>query len=134
MAPRGGGFGALIGTLELYGLVETGGGEVRITELGKSFAYETDEAMLQETRSKVIKRVELFSDYFSQYGNEVTEDKVRAFLRSKGGVDVTQLPQISGEISKLLINVLPNITNGSGARVADEQEEVYDERSPKNWG
>jgi hypothetical protein len=49
-----------------------------------------------------MKNVELFKDYYQQYGTTVSDEKVRAFLRSKGSVDVVQLSQIAEEIGKLL--------------------------------
>lgn len=107
LEPKGGGFATLIAALQNYGLVETGYGEVRITELGKTIAFEVDKAALDRAKAQAVRNVELFRDYYDQYSSDVTEEKVRTFLRAKGNVDVVMLPRITTEISKLLNKVLP---------------------------
>ncbi len=119
MSYRSGSFGSLIGSMEIFGLIETGGGDIRITELGKAVAFETDDRLLQEAKAKAVGNVELFSDLFRQYGSDINEEKVKAFLRAKASVDVAELPRHADEIGKLLKRVSPYLSiapNGAEAR------------------
>lgn len=106
MAPKGGGFASLVSAMQVYGLVETGGGQIKVTELGKRVAFETDPTELNQVKAEAVSNVPLFKDYYTQYGNDTGEEKVKVFLR-KAGVEVPQLPKLAEWIGKLLKDNLP---------------------------
>ena len=110
MAVKGGGFALVASAMQNYGLVETGGGQIKVTELGKRVAYETEPRMLEQAKAEAVSRVDMFRDYYAQYGTDVTEEKVKVFLRAKAQADVAEIGRIAPGISKLLKSNLHYLT------------------------
>jgi len=102
MAVSGGGFAFIASAMKNYGLADTGGGEIRLTELGRRVAYEKDQKLLEEAKAEAVSHVDLFRDYYAQHGTDVTEDKVGVFLRAKAQADVEEISKNTGGIIKLL--------------------------------
>ena len=88
----------VISSMATYGLVDTGGGEVRITDLGQKVLFgEPDE--IHDAKAKAITGIELFRDIYDTYGYAPTNDQSRAFLRQKAMVsDLQQIPILSERI------------------------------------
>jgi len=110
MAVKGGGFAFVASAMQNYGLVETGGGQIKVTQLGKRVAFETEPKLLEEAKAEAVSRVELFRDYYAQYGTDVTDEKVKVFLRAKAQADVAEISKIALGISKLLKSNLHYLT------------------------
>lgn len=100
MSERGGAFANIVSSLKILGLVETGRGKVVITELAKIAIYGTDaerESMIAES----VTRIDLFREIYEQYGREVTNEQIIAFLRQNANVDVIKARNSALKISKI---------------------------------
>jgi hypothetical protein len=100
MAGYGGGFSYLISAMDKYGLVKTGGNKIIITDLGKAALY-GEEKERQQARNLAVLKVELFKELHEQYGRNVTEEQIRAFLRQKAFVDITEAQKMASSINKI---------------------------------
>lgn len=109
MSPRGGGFAYIISDMEKYGLIETSRGTVRITDLGKVMMYGTP-IEKEEAKKRAISRINLLSEIFAQFGANVTEEQIRAFLRQKANVDVVKAQKYAENVYKIYKKVAIYIT------------------------
>lgn len=100
MSERGGGFAYLISSMEKYGLIKTGGGKIILTDLGKVALYGEDTEKKQAKHRAVLK-ITLFSELNKQYGKNVTEEQIRAFLRQKAFVDIVKAQKIAPSVNKI---------------------------------
>lgn len=101
MAARGGAFGYLVGSMAMYGLVETGGGNIRLTDLAKVILHgEPEEAVI--TKDRAVRNISLFEEIYERFGVNFTEDQLRLFLREKAGADISQATTLAAEINKIL--------------------------------
>lgn len=100
MTERGGGFSYLISSMKKYGLIRTGGGKVTITRLGKIALYGEEEEKMR-ARHNAILQVVLFKDLYSQYGEHVTIEQIRAFLRQKAFVEVDKAQKMAFNVVKI---------------------------------
>lgn len=106
---KGGGFGLLVGSMSAYGLVDTGGGNVRITDLGEKVLYgESDEK--RNSIEKAVRNVKLFADVFDRFGRSPSEDQLRIFLRESANVAIPEATELASEVGKLLKKNLPYLT------------------------
>lgn len=119
MSVTGGGFAYLVSSMEKYGLVKTGSGKLVITERGKLALY-GDESEKKKAKSEAVLGVELFNELFSQYGNEVTGEQIKAFLRQKALVDVIKAQKLAQNVDKIYKNAANHII------VADKLERPQD--------
>ncbi len=106
---KGGGFGLLVGSMATYELVDTGGGEIRLTQLGEQILYgETRE----QTKGKesAVRKVQLFADIHDRFGSDVTDEQLRLFLREKAKVEMSEANRLATEVGKLLKRNLPYLT------------------------
>src|SRR5438132_3519440 len=77
---KGGGFGLLVGSMADYGLVDTGSGQIRITDLGEKILFgEPDEQ--RKAKETAVRKVLLFADIYDRFGPNVTDEQLRLFLR-----------------------------------------------------
>jgi hypothetical protein len=109
MAPRGGGFAYLISDMEKYGLVEMGHGKVKITNLGMEAIYGSLKER-EEAKNKAVGRIGLLSELFSQFGSNITEEQIRAFLRQKAEIDVMKAQKMAEKVYKIYKRVAIYIT------------------------
>ena len=100
MAEKGGGFAYLISSMEKYGLIQTGGGNVTITDLGKTTMY-GEPAEVEQAKSKAVTTVDLFRELCEQYGENPQLEQIRAFLRQKANVDVTKAQKIAPKVANI---------------------------------
>ena len=110
MAEKGGGFTYLIAAIEKYGLIQTGGGNITITDLGK-LAMFGEPKEVEHAKSKAAANVELFSEIASQYGKNPQLDQVTVFLRQKANVDIAKARKISPRVYKIYKKVANYITS-----------------------
>ena len=100
MAEKGGGFAYLVASMEKYGLIETGGGDIKITELGKLAMY-GDPAEVEQAKIDAVTGVELFSEIAKNYGKIPQAEQIRAFLRQKANVDVAKAQKIAPKVANI---------------------------------
>ncbi len=94
MSAKGGGYTYIISDMEKYGLIETGRGKIVITPLGKEAIYGA-EAESKKAKEKAVSNISLFKEIYLQYGINVTEEQVRAFLRQTAGVDIVKVQPVA---------------------------------------
>ncbi len=100
MSMTGGGFVNLISSMANYGLVETGRKNVTITPLGKLILFgEPNEK--EHSKKKAVSRIELFTELYQQFGKEITQEQIRAFLRQKANVDVDKAKKMAESIDTI---------------------------------
>jgi len=100
MSIKGGGFAYLVSSMEKYGLVQTGGGNVTITQSGKTILYgEQSESGL--ARRKAVSNIDLFRELYEQYGESINQEQIRAFLRQKANVDISKAQQIAEKVDTI---------------------------------
>jgi hypothetical protein len=100
MASKGGAFAHLVASMEKYGLVETGGGKIVLTDLGKTCLY-GDDSEREAAVAKSVASVGLFREIYSLHGPEAREDSIRAFLRQKAQLDPAEAQQIVPQVYKV---------------------------------
>jgi len=105
MAPRGGGFIELVGSMAEYGLVETGNGQIQYTDLAKGilFGEPPDQA---QGKQKAVRSVPIFADIYDRYGSNCTDEQLRLFLRDKASVDISKVGDTATELGKLYRKVV----------------------------
>lgn len=96
----------LVSSIAMYGLADVGGGNIRISELGK-LILAGEPAEVEEAQNKAVRKVTLFADLYDRFGIDVTEEKIRIFLREKANVEVTEANSLASDIGKLLKRNLP---------------------------
>jgi hypothetical protein len=110
MVEKGGGFAYLISSMEKYGLIQTGGGNVTITELGKILMY-GEPKEIEQGKSKAVANVELFREIAQKYGKTPQVEQVKLFLREKANVDVTKAQKMAKNIDTIYKKVSNYITS-----------------------
>jgi len=100
MSSKGGAFAHLVASMEKYGLVETGGGKIILTDLGKTCLY-GDESEREAAVAKAVANVELFREIGSIHGPDAKEDSIRAFLRQKAHLDPAEAQQTVPQVFKV---------------------------------
>lgn len=100
MKMRGGGFAYLMASMEKYGLIQTGGGNVTITKLGKTILY-GEPTEIEQAKRQAIMNVDLFKDLHDQYGKDVQLEQIRAFLRQKANVDIEIAQKMAPSVAKI---------------------------------
>jgi hypothetical protein len=100
MKHRGGWTGSLFGAMAQWGLVDTGENQLRVTELARKILYgEPNE--VNEAKTEAVKRIEIFADIFQQYGDTITDEQLRTFLRQKAFVDISEVQSLANEVGKI---------------------------------
>lgn len=83
----GGRVSNVLSSMGSYGLIDSGGKEIRITNLALDLIYNEDPVELKKLRSKTVLNVEIFNRLYLTYGTRPTEDSIRVFLREKAGIN-----------------------------------------------
>jgi hypothetical protein len=105
MKMKGGGFANLMSSMEKYGLIKTGGGNVTITSFGKAILYGEPTEVLQ-AKKKAVSSIDLFRELHEQYGKDIQLEQIRAFLRQKGNVDISKVEKLAQNIGTIYKKVL----------------------------
>jgi hypothetical protein len=100
MSMTGGGFVNLISSMEKYGLIETGKKNVTVIALGKSILF-GEASEKEQSKKKAVSRIDLFRELYEQFGKEVTQEQIRAFLRQKGNVDISKVEKMAENIATI---------------------------------
>lgn len=110
---KGGGFNLLVGSIAMFGLAETGGGEIRYTELAKKLLFgEPDEK--QKAMQDATRKISLFSEVYDKYGAGFTDDQLRLFLKDKAVVDIAEANSLAQTVGKSLKNHLKYLSPRDG--------------------
>ncbi len=99
-SPKGGGFNVLVGSLSMYQLVDTGEKMIRYTELGKTLILGEEDEKLHAKKT-AVRNIVLFSDIFDKFQSVPSDDQLRLFLRTKAGVDISEVNIPALEVGKL---------------------------------
>jgi hypothetical protein len=110
MVEKGGGFAYLISSMEKYGLIQTGGGNIIVTELGKILMY-GDPKEMEQAKSNAVANVELFREIAQKYGKNPQVDQIKLFLREKANVDVAKAQKLAQNIDTIYKKVSNYITS-----------------------
>jgi len=104
MSITGGGFSYLVSSMEKYGLIKTGGGNIAITKLGKLLLY-GEASEVQQAKKKAVSSIDFFRELYGQYGKDVQPEQIRAFLRQKANVDISKAQKIAKKADRIYKNV-----------------------------
>ena len=110
MAERGGGFANLISSMEKYGFIQTGGGNVTVTDLGKLVLY-GDSTEIEQAKTTAVTNIDLFREVHQTYGANVTIEQMKAFLRQKALVDIAQAQKKAPKVVAIYKKVSNYITS-----------------------
>jgi hypothetical protein len=110
MAMTGGGFTYLMASMEKYGLTQTGGGDVTVTDLGKMLMFgEPNE--IEPAKSKAVANVELFREIAQKYGKNPQTEQIKLFLRERANVDLGKAQKLAQNIDTIYKKVSKYITS-----------------------
>jgi hypothetical protein len=117
MAEKGGGFANLISDMEKYGFIETGGGKVIITDMGKLALFGTP-AEIDHAKANAVSNIDLFRDLFQLYGVSPSVEQIKAFLRQKAFVDVVEAQKLAPKIDIIYKKLSKYITTAESPEIA----------------
>ena len=109
MAVNGGGFAYLMASMEKYGLIQTGGGDVTITELGKILLF-GEPKEVEQSKSKAVVNVELFREIAEKYGKNPQTEQIKLFLRDKANVELSKAQKLAQSVDTIYKKVSNYIT------------------------
>jgi len=114
---KGGWFNMIVGSMNDYGLVETGGGRISIGSLGKRILFNINENDIREAKVEAAKRYRLFSELSERFPKGATLEQFQIYLRDVGNVDLeivkkesSKVYKVYSDTSKYLISAEPSIT------------------------
>lgn len=113
-SPKSGPFGVLVGSMSLYGLVDTGDKNLTFTDLTKAIMFGTSSEQ-DNSKARAVAHVKLFADIYARYGRDVTDEQLRLFLRETAGVDIAQAGEKANEIGKIFKKVSGYLTTAPAA-------------------
>jgi len=117
MVERGGGFANLISDIEKYGFIQTGGGKVTITEMGKLALFGTP-MEADHAKASAVTNIDLFRELYQLYGATPTVEQIKAFLRQKAIVDVVEAQKLAPKIDTIYKKVSKYITSAESPSAA----------------
>jgi len=97
LSSRGGGFGVLIGSMGMYGLTETGSGDIRFTSLAEKILFGRPDEK-KESKNKAVRNVKLFQEIFDKYSTEPSQDQLRHILREKANVAISEEEKTASDV------------------------------------
>lgn len=113
MSSKGGAFGLLVGSMGIYGLVETGDGNIRYSDLLQKILFGQSKEK-EESKNEALRNVKLFAEIFDRYGNIPTMEQIRHILREKAGVSLSQEASLASEVGKLFKRNVQHMRVGGG--------------------
>ena len=106
MSPTGGETNTLFASMEMYGLIETGEGQIKLTDLAKKIIYAITPEEAEREKGEAVRKIGLFVDIYEMYGENPSDVQLRAFLRDKAGVEPEKIAKITPQISKVFKRVV----------------------------
>jgi len=98
---KSGAFNTLIGSMAMFRLVETGGGEIRWTDLAKQIVHGKGDEVTK-AKEQATRNVTLFGDIFDKFGPNFTDDNLRLFLKDNATADIAEANSLAPVVGKLL--------------------------------
>jgi hypothetical protein len=115
----GGAYNVLVGSLSSFKLVETGNGQVAFTELGKSAVFGNEEE-IKKAKEEAVRNITLFSEIYGRFGENVSSDQVRIYLKNDLAVDLEELDSLT---SKVILSLKSNLHYFTLVKQNDKQNE-----------
>src|ERR1700733_11602600 len=109
LSAKGGGTNMAISSMEKYSLIETGGGQIKYTDLGKKLIYGKPNEIVQP-REIAVRNVQIFADVFDKFGANFTDDQLRVFLIGTAGVDISDADNQTKVVGNLLKKMTPYLS------------------------
>jgi hypothetical protein len=119
-------FGTLVGAMGHYGLITTGDGYIRYTDLCKQILFGNPQEV-SEAKSKAVRNVKLFGDMFDRLEGDPTEDQIRLFLKERASVDISLASSLSLEIGKIFKKVSRYIKDMNSSEIEIDPKQLQDE-------
>lgn len=101
---RGGGYNLMVGSLAMYKLVDTGGGQIIYTDLAKKILHGLQKEQ-EESKAQAARNIILFADLYDKFGGSPSDEQIQLFLRDKANVDIVEAKEITKEVGKLFKKV-----------------------------
>jgi hypothetical protein len=101
MSGKSGSFNQLVGSMAMFGLVETGGGEIRWTETAKQIVHGKGDEVTK-AKEQATRRIMLFGDVFDKFGANFSDDNLRLFLKDNATADIAEANSLAPVVGKLL--------------------------------
>jgi hypothetical protein len=98
---KSGSFNTLIGSMAMFRLVDTGGGEIRWTELAKQIVHGKGDE-ITKAKEEAARNIALFGDIFDKFGPNFTDDNLRLFLKDNATADIAEANSLAPVVGKLL--------------------------------
>lgn len=92
----------VLASFDKYGIAETGGHVIRITELGLRILSSLAEEESKKYLDEAIARVGLFREVMEEFGPQPTYNDVRLFLQDTAKVEPEKVPMKAEEIARIL--------------------------------
>ncbi|MDG6967644.1 MAG: hypothetical protein JRN58_09965 [Nitrososphaerota archaeon] len=91
----------MIGSMAMFHLVDTGGGEIRWTDLAKQIVHGKGDEITM-AKEQATRNVALFGDIFEKFGANFTDDNLRLFLKDNATADIAEANSLAPVVGKLL--------------------------------
>jgi hypothetical protein len=101
MSAKSGSFNQLVGSMAMFDLIETGGGEIRWTDLAKQIVHGKGDEVVR-AKEKATRNITLFGDIYDKFGANFTDDNVRLFLKDNATADYAEANSLAPVVGKLL--------------------------------
>lgn len=102
--PAGGGFNMLVGSMAMYKLVDTGGGQIIYTDLAKKILHGLPKDQ-EAAKAQAARNIILFADLYDKFQGTPNTEQLYHFLQDKANVDISEANNLSKEIGKLFNKV-----------------------------
>jgi len=123
LSAKGGGFNLLVGSLSMFDLVDTGGGEIRYTDLAKTILF-GEKDQIPKAMEEAVRKINLFAEVYDKYGANFTDDQLRLFLKDKAVVDIAEANSLAQTVGKSLKSHLKYLTPRDGGEKKPVSEHV----------
>jgi hypothetical protein len=94
----------IVASLDKYGLAETGGNSIRITNLGERVLFAPTEDEKIRAMKEAVMNVDLFKDIVETYGPEPTDQQLNIFLQQTANTDLRKLAEATAGVRNMLNN------------------------------
>lgn len=92
----------VIASLDKYGIAETGGNELKVTELGQKILFAPTDTEREMGMKEAVIHVELFRNIVKTYGINPTDQQLNIFLQQTAMVDLPKLAATAEDVRRML--------------------------------
>lgn len=97
LSPTGGNFGLLVGSMSMFGLIETGMGDIRYTDIAKVILFGQPEEREQK-KNEAVRNIKIFNEIFERFQENPTEGNIVHILREKAGEPIENEAEIAKKV------------------------------------